>query len=176
MNKIAIPALLVATIMVAGIFAFAPVEQASTVHTTTSSGLITEVETSIILDDGSANTHTITYTFNDDSIVYSMQIELGTTEITDNFDVDVITVNGVALNEDTGFSDPGADTDIDQQWLRQVATESVPLAIQSGNTITIEIQEDDTTNGATDETLTVTFVYASNFGATITASSVAVTA
>jgi len=32
MNKIAIPALLVATIMVAGIFAFAPVEQASTVH------------------------------------------------------------------------------------------------------------------------------------------------
>ena len=34
MNKIAIPALLVATVMVAGMFAFAPVEQASTVHTT----------------------------------------------------------------------------------------------------------------------------------------------
>jgi len=33
MNKIAIPALLVATIMVAGAFAFVPVEQASTVHT-----------------------------------------------------------------------------------------------------------------------------------------------
>ena len=34
MNKILMPALLVATIMVAGMFAFAPVEQASTVHTT----------------------------------------------------------------------------------------------------------------------------------------------
>ena len=34
MNKIAIPALLVATVMVAGAFAFLPVEQASTVHTT----------------------------------------------------------------------------------------------------------------------------------------------
>ena len=33
MNKIAIPAILVATVMVAGMFAFMPVEQASTVHT-----------------------------------------------------------------------------------------------------------------------------------------------
>ena len=32
MNKIAIPAILVATVMVAGMFAFMPVEQASTVH------------------------------------------------------------------------------------------------------------------------------------------------
>ena len=34
LNKIAIPTILAATIMVAGIFAFMPVEQASTVHTT----------------------------------------------------------------------------------------------------------------------------------------------
>ena len=34
MKKLAIPAILVATVMVAGIFAFMPVEQASTVHTT----------------------------------------------------------------------------------------------------------------------------------------------
>jgi hypothetical protein len=39
MNKIAIPAILVATVMVAGLFAFAPVEQASTVHDTILSGL-----------------------------------------------------------------------------------------------------------------------------------------
>ena len=32
MNKLTIPAILVATVMVAGIFAFMPVEQASTVH------------------------------------------------------------------------------------------------------------------------------------------------
>jgi len=34
MNKLAIPAILVATVMVAGAFTFMPVEQASTVHTT----------------------------------------------------------------------------------------------------------------------------------------------
>ena len=34
MNKLTIPAILVATVMVAGVFAFMPVEQASTVHTT----------------------------------------------------------------------------------------------------------------------------------------------
>jgi len=34
MNKLTIPAILVATVMVAGIFAFMPIEQASTVHTT----------------------------------------------------------------------------------------------------------------------------------------------
>jgi len=34
MNKLTIPTILAATVMVAGIFAFMPVEQASTVHTT----------------------------------------------------------------------------------------------------------------------------------------------
>ena len=34
MNKLMIPTILVATVMVAGIFAFMPVQQASTVHTT----------------------------------------------------------------------------------------------------------------------------------------------
>jgi len=34
MNKFAIPTILIATVMVAGMFAFMPVEQASTVHTT----------------------------------------------------------------------------------------------------------------------------------------------
>jgi len=35
MNKLTIPAILVATVMVAGIFAFMPIEQASTVHQST---------------------------------------------------------------------------------------------------------------------------------------------
>ena len=34
MNKLAIPAILVATVMVAGLFAFSPINEASTVHTT----------------------------------------------------------------------------------------------------------------------------------------------
>ena len=49
MNKLTIPAILVATVMVAGIFAFMPVEQASTVHL---SGTITGVASQIILVSG----------------------------------------------------------------------------------------------------------------------------
>ena len=39
MNKLTLPVILVATVMVAGMFAFMPVEQASTVHTTLSVAL-----------------------------------------------------------------------------------------------------------------------------------------
>ena len=50
MNKLTIPALLVATVMVAGVFAFAPVEQASTVHTTSTATLST-AQTALIADE-----------------------------------------------------------------------------------------------------------------------------
>ena len=46
MNKLTIPAILVATVMVAGAFAFMPVQQASTVHT---SGTITVSSATIAL-------------------------------------------------------------------------------------------------------------------------------
>ncbi len=53
MNKIVFPALLAATIMIAGAFAFVPVEQASTVHNTILaeiSGISNTSGTSVILD------------------------------------------------------------------------------------------------------------------------------
>ena len=45
MNKITIPAILVATVMVAGAFAFMPVEQATTVHTTIQATTVPKVFT-----------------------------------------------------------------------------------------------------------------------------------
>jgi len=53
MNKLAIPAILTAAVLVAGIFAFMPVEQASTVHTT----IVTDIlgEDSTTNDDIVAN-------------------------------------------------------------------------------------------------------------------------
>jgi hypothetical protein len=64
MNKTLMPALLVATIMVAGAFAFAPVEQASTVHltgTTVASGITptTTNPVNIATAAGSANVITV---------------------------------------------------------------------------------------------------------------------
>jgi len=55
MKKLAIPAILAATVMVAGIFAFMPVEQASTVH---ASGTIT-IESDADIDTILTNTGTI---------------------------------------------------------------------------------------------------------------------
>jgi hypothetical protein len=42
MNNKAIPTLLIATIMIAGAFAFMPVQEASTVHTTSGNSAIQE--------------------------------------------------------------------------------------------------------------------------------------
>ena len=47
MNKLTIPTILAATVMVAGIFAFMPVEQASTVHTT----LATAADNTVLTTD-----------------------------------------------------------------------------------------------------------------------------
>jgi len=56
MNKLTIPAILAATVLVAGIFAFMPVEQASTVHTT----LATSADnTALSTDVGDASAGTI---------------------------------------------------------------------------------------------------------------------
>ena len=51
MNKLTIPAILVATVMVAGIFAFMPVQQASTVHTTGATTLGANSITNAIIAD-----------------------------------------------------------------------------------------------------------------------------
>ena len=61
MNKLTIPAILVATVLVAGIFAFMPIQQASTVHT---SGTITTASDAdidaILLDTGTTLPATLT--------------------------------------------------------------------------------------------------------------------
>ena len=61
MNKIVIPALLVSTVMVAGMFAFMPVEQANTVHTT--------ITDAINIEDIFADIDTAASTNNDAIIV-----------------------------------------------------------------------------------------------------------
>jgi len=50
MNKLLIPTILTATLVVAGIFAFMPIEQASTVHTTITAQLVTTATATVDLD------------------------------------------------------------------------------------------------------------------------------
>ncbi|MCH7648731.1 MAG: hypothetical protein IIA83_09010 [Thaumarchaeota archaeon] len=69
MNKIAIPAILAATVMIAGIFAFMPVEQATTVHT---SGTIT------IANDAITAAKIATDALTSDELADSFVTEIGT--------------------------------------------------------------------------------------------------
>ena len=66
MNKLMIPSILVAIVMVAGVFAFYPIDQASTVHNTT--GLIQILfSTQLTLEDDTAEF--ITFSATSDSLV-----------------------------------------------------------------------------------------------------------
>ena len=92
MNKLAIPAILVATVMVAGIFAFMPVQQASTVHTTiqdTTANLLELTATGVTPATGA--TDTATWTINEPFRVVNI---IATNEVDDgdNNDLGVSTV------------------------------------------------------------------------------------
>ena len=83
MNKLAIPAILVATVMVAGIFAFMPVEQASTVHTTiqdTTANLLELTATGVT--PATAATDTATWTIDEPfrvvNIIATNEVDDGT--------------------------------------------------------------------------------------------------
>ena len=79
-RKLAIPAILAVTVMVAGLFAFAPVEQASTVHVGVVQS-VTGVQTSV--------TETIDVTVNDDSEFHQAILTA-----TEPFTISDITVEG----------------------------------------------------------------------------------
>ena len=97
MNKLTIPAILVATVMVAGIFAFMPIEKASTVHDT----VTTDIGTSFRVSSGStalgavdAGNEVFSITCASACIVES--IEIWTTA--DDEDADIIVIENVAGN------------------------------------------------------------------------------
>jgi len=81
MSKLMIPAILVATIMVAGIFAFMPVQQASTVHDTIQTNVdqlsfeISGAETFTIVDFGNqAQNNADVFGAQDDGVLLNLSI------------------------------------------------------------------------------------------------------
>ena len=89
MSKLTIPAILAVTVMVAGIFAFMPVEQASTVHTTigvlnvaTSDDVVPTVTADIIGDSATIKTGNVCTVFQTEAAdanneVVSLEITAG---------------------------------------------------------------------------------------------------
>ena len=148
MNKLTIPAILVATVMIAGAFAFMPVQQASTVHTTI--GLLqtfTATATNMAQDD------VVAFDCNDEVIVYSIQID--STDVSDADIVDLQIDDGVTtsvLDDDVNGASGGLT---DTLSLAEISTADFPIALASGDELQLDLSTND---GGTTEDITITAI------------------
>ena len=177
MNKLTIPTILVATVMVAGVFAFMPVEQASTVHT---SGTTTLAQANIdsinaassgvvvttVIGDGADDLYdgTITYDF-DAGIDTARIVQLyfcdfaeGGADAGDDIDIEATVFTGPLV---TGAGVEVAGTPIEMDTLANAECVEIvedgfltPLIGDGANDIVITLDEldgvaDDDADGAT---------------------------
>ena len=112
MNKIVLPSILVATVLIAGIFAFSPIEEVSTVHTTIL-GQTVELKTvrcaetvdmDAANDDGSFTLNLPAASSN--MLIVDIQIESGAQpfDADDVLTIDELTVDSVTLGEANAVS------------------------------------------------------------------------
>jgi len=102
MNKLTIPAILVATVMVAGIFAFMPVQQASTVHTTIQGTQLEIRQVTAVGVDDALDASVLTITADDLPFqLLALRFIPGTTGtpvvVTDEFEFDDMSVDGATM-------------------------------------------------------------------------------
>jgi len=97
-KKLAIPAILAATVLIAGIFAFMPVEKASTVHDTIlASGMQFRTDSDTCTSIGTANDCLITISSDKDYLVVDIVIDMSNWDLVDSVNVDNFRVGGVVL-------------------------------------------------------------------------------
>ena len=133
MIKIVLPVLPVSVVMIAGIFAFVPVQQASTVHTTVFAESSSISET-IATSGGAAETYTITCPANSDGC-HILEVYIVDPDA-DAQNTDIGAVNGTINGETISFQLDGATADGLSNAAR-VITGVGGLAIGNGDTITI---------------------------------------
>ena len=109
MNKLTIPSILAATVLIAGIFAFMPVEKASTVHTSLGT-MIGDVQTTA--DNIETMTSNIETTITEKaSALRILELTDNTQEVNDEYTLDCTTdytIIGIATNM-TGVTETEAD-------------------------------------------------------------------
>jgi len=90
-DKILIPTILVATVLVAGVFAFSPVDQAGTTHNTVLAGT-TGLECETTTNADVSDTTTVAITADDDFILQSVYVEFDGGDDNEDIIFDGITV------------------------------------------------------------------------------------
>jgi len=167
MNKIAIPALLVATVMVAGAFAFVPVEQASTVHLSAEGqGFKTATVGTTDFDAGSI----VTLTCTQQTLVYEIIVDATGSLAADNdYDINV-DVDGAGVQVvDANYIatvHAGAPADLAFILTDEVISAaqppiSYPLVLQANGIIQFEDAVNDEAADGNDENLQWTVTYMS---------------
>jgi len=145
-----LPAILTATVLLAGMFAFIPVEQASTVHTTIqgSQGTVsidTVDATAVELDDNDEIEITAANAF----CVVSMTIEIIAADDNDIFNTDDNEINGVNINDVAGatevfdfLTDPGgAATFLSDLWVDNSMNGRNAICAEGAEVIEMSIEE-----------------------------------
>jgi len=157
MNKFTIPIILTATILVAGIFALMPVEQATTVHTTiqasqtvsksdvdvTPASVTDAALASVTADEGGTITSILVDSVGDTTTVKVIRITIGA----DNFDINIrdqaVTAGNIALIPavlETSLSGCSTTTSVICTAVTTVAIQGgsvLPFVIPPGATFTV---------------------------------------
>lgn len=182
MNKLAIPAILVAIVMVAGIFAFSPIEQASTVHTTIQNTQQTVVERAETIALGAApNNDILAFTCNQPFTLLSVWFpdttdtadgELGISDLNVSADGTAATTANIGNHDaigDNGISDIEL---LNEMFQAGNLNDSVLSAPANGE---IQFTLDDTDGGAANDSIDIRayFQTQSNAACDITLTAVA---
>ena len=153
MNKVMIPALLVFTVMIAGAFAFIPVQEASTVHTTIQNTTVRESNTFTTTDWNIANTtlDELILTCTSAAIIHEINFEAGTNVngAGDNIDM-IIDPDGAgnAVFATTTQADIfAANAPADEAALLSNRGLSQGISLITGGTVTLDLVAEEADDG-----------------------------
>jgi len=161
MNKLVIPSILVATVLVAGIFAFAPVNQVSTVHTTLQQTIGTAQEDSLVFTTATVDPaidFAVTVDGNGTFTLTQLYLYWDTATFDEaNDDSESLTVTTCTLNDDEdsdivwNFTDIllGGDDD-PADIVEQSILETIDVPEHVGNGIIIGASDSFDCSGTTD--------------------------
>jgi len=159
MNKFTIPTILAVTVLVAGIFAFMPVQQASTVHTSGTITTVSDADIVLILEDtGITIPGTITTV---DTVVDGIALDVAEQDFVLSCSVselDVLASAGIAgtifcsvVSADTGLIDFGTLTITTVEQLDDGGGITAAVAAEIGTTDRFKIDLDEAVANALDE-------------------------
>ena len=173
MNKLTIPAILVATVMVAGIFAFMPVEQASTIHTSavflgnqntfkTATDTVAAATGTVVTIDLDAPFKIVSISFQCTSVTNSGDAETTTCDAGEDMDVLSFVRDGETTAQTITVTDLAGINGVSERVLfldsnaAAIAVDLATLSLAAVDNIAFTMQNDVTATTGADDGFTLT--------------------